>query len=78
MDDRREVLVDQVVITRDSIFGQALSPGSHPAVVRFARSEVRTMQGYKPDAKKTVLVVAGVVLVVWAGYVLWSLTNLDM
>ena len=78
LDDRREVLIKQVVITRDSIFGQTLSPGSQPTVVRFARSEVRTMQGYKPDAKKTALIVAGIVLAAWAGYMYWSLTNLDM
>jgi len=78
MNDRREVLVTHVVITRDSIFGQALSPGSQPAGVRFARSEVRTIQGYRPDAKKTALAVAGVVLLAWAGYIYWSLANLDM
>lgn len=78
MDDRSEVFIHQVVITQDSIFGQTLSPGSQSTVVRFARSEVRTIQGYKPDAKKTALTVAGIVLLAWAGYMYWSLTNLDL
>jgi penicillin V acylase-like amidase (Ntn superfamily) len=77
MDDQSEVIINQVVITPDSIFGQRLTPGNQSTPARFARRDVRAVRADKPDKKKTVTAIVTVALLVWAGYMYSSFRTLE-